>query len=410
MQTPLKLHYGWIIIFTGAAVSFACLGLGRFALGMLLPSMDSSLGLTYSEMGLISTGNFIGYLVSVAFAGAVSTRLGARVTIAAGLVLVGVPMIVVGQSQAFFQILVMYAVTGIGSGLANVALMGLIAFWFHHRIRGRAAGFMLAGNGFAIVLAGIFVPLANTHLGREGWRSAWVIMGMIAVIVAGMAAVLLRNNPASKGLAPMGQRKPHGTSFEAEASHKESPSGFSLLMHLGALYALFGATYVVYATFMVTALVKERDYPEAAAGIFWAVVGAFSIFSGPLFGWVSDRWGRKIGMVAVFMTFTCSYAMVAAKLPEPFLYGSVMLFGLSVWSIPSIMAAAVGDYMGPAKAAKAFGLITVFFSAGQVSGPVAAGFLTDAMGTFDVAFWMCAALTACAAGLALFLKPLQKTS
>ncbi|MCP4718227.1 MAG: YbfB/YjiJ family MFS transporter [Desulfobacteraceae bacterium] len=34
-----QLHHGWIIVFTGVAILFACLGLGRFALGMLLPSM-----------------------------------------------------------------------------------------------------------------------------------------------------------------------------------------------------------------------------------------------------------------------------------------------------------------------------------------------------------------------------------
>ena len=72
------------------------------------------------------------------------------------------------------------------------------------------------------------------------------------------------------------------------------------------------------------------------------------------------------------------------------------------------MAAAVGDYMGPVKAAKAFGVITVFFGIGQVAGPAAAGFLADAMGSFRIAFWMCAVLTASAAGLALRLKPPRK--
>ena len=58
-------HYGWVIVFAGMLCIFACLGFGRFALGMLLPSMAATLHLSYSQMGFISTANFLGYLASV---------------------------------------------------------------------------------------------------------------------------------------------------------------------------------------------------------------------------------------------------------------------------------------------------------------------------------------------------------
>ena len=56
----LPFHYAWVIVATGMLCVLACLGLGRFALGMLLPSMASSLKLSYSQIGFISTGNFVG--------------------------------------------------------------------------------------------------------------------------------------------------------------------------------------------------------------------------------------------------------------------------------------------------------------------------------------------------------------
>lgn len=403
-------HYGWIIIIAGVAILFTCLGLGRFALGMLLPSMGAFLGLTYSQMGLISTGNFIGYLMSVALAGTIAGRIGARNTITIGLVLVAGSMLVIGRSRGFVEVLWLYMLTGFGSGLANVALMGLIAYWFEQRIRGRAAGFMITGNGLAIVFAGLYVPFINAQLGAQGWRYAWWTMGAIALVVAVAAAMLIRNRPADKGMEPMGHKAHGDMASSSQGAAGNDRSGFGLLAYLGVIYALFGATYVVYATFIVTTLVDERGYTEDVAGTFWAVVGALSIFSGPVFGWVSDRLGRKLGMIAVFAAFTLSYILVAAKLQEAFLYISIMLYGLSAWSIPTIMAAAVGDYFGPSKAAKAFGFITAIFSVGQIVGPVAAGFLAEALGTFRVAFWMCAVLTALAAGLALFLRRPQTTA
>ena len=155
-------------------------------------------------------------------------------------------------------------------------------------------------------------------------------------------------------------------------------------------------------------MVKDRGFGENTAGTFWAVVGGLSILSGPLFGGLSDRLGRKKAMMMVYSLFTLSYALAGANLPNPFLYVSIGIFGLCVWSIPTIMSAAVGDYASPAQAVKAFGFITLFFGAGQITGPAVAGFLADATGSFSAAFGLCAALTATAVVLANFLRPPAK--
>ena len=60
--------------------------------------------------------------------------------------------------------------------------------------------------------------------------------------------------------------------------------GRRAIAQLGLLYLLFGATYMIFATFIVTTLVQDRGFSEAAAGQVWAWVGVFSLLSGPLFG------------------------------------------------------------------------------------------------------------------------------
>ncbi|HYA31472.1 MAG TPA: MFS transporter, partial [Thermodesulfovibrionales bacterium] len=150
-RSRLPLHYGWVIVFTGTLCILACLGFGRFALGMLLPSMASTLKLTYSQMGFISTANFVGYLISVLVSGFWSMRMGARRFIFIALLLVGVSMVLVSRAQSFASVLGLYFLTGIGSGAANVPMMGLVSHWFASTIRGRAAGFIVIGSGFAII-------------------------------------------------------------------------------------------------------------------------------------------------------------------------------------------------------------------------------------------------------------------
>jgi MFS family permease len=411
------IHYGWVIVLTGTMVLFSCLGLGRFALGMLLPSMGISLDLSYSQMGLIGTGNFAGYMASVILAGMVARIIGARRTIALGLLLVGGSILGMSRAGGFLPLMVLYVVTGVGSGLANVPLMGLVSHWFKKDTRGRAAGTMLSGNGLAIVFSGLMVPWINASLGPEGWRTGWMVIGVISLGVAVISGILLRNDPADMGLDPVGRAEPvraavpatggaadntparPAVPLQAKAPHRWT------MVHLGMIYAFFGATYVVYATFIVTSLVDERGFGEGTAGTFWAAVGALSIFSGPLFGWLSDRMGRKVTIIGVYLLFTLSYALAGANLSLPFLYLSIGIFGLAVWSIPTIMSAAVGDYMGPALAVRAFGFITLFFGAGQITGPALAGVLADAFGSFSPAFFLCAFLTACGAALTLTLKP-----
>lgn len=404
MRENSKMHYGWVIALTGMAVLFACLGLGRFSLGMLLPSMGISLDLNYSQMGLIGAGNFVGYMLSVVLAGMVAKTIGARWTISLGLVLVGGSMVLISRAMGFIEVMSLYVATGIGSGLANVPMMGLVSHWFSKSNRGRAAGLMLSGNGIAIVFTGLLIPWINTSLGPEGWRTGWLTIGVISMGITAIAAFFLRNEPGEKGLSPVGGAVAAPAPTVSDHSAKKN-SLRGVMVHLGCIYALFGATHVVYATFIVTTMVNERGFGENTAGTFWAVVGGLSIASGPLFGWLSDRLGRKRGIMLVYALFTISYILVAADLANPFLYASIAIFGLAVWSVPTIMSAAVGDYTGPARAVKAFGFITLFFGIGQITGPAVAGVIADNTGTFSMAFWLCALLTTTAIGLTWFLRP-----
>lgn len=399
----LPFHYGWLIAVTGLLTVFACLGVGRFSLGMLLPSMGASLGLSYAQMGFISTGNFVGYLLAVLACGRLVGRLGARRVIFLALMTVGLTLLAVSRAQGFAAVLLLYFVTGMGSGAANVPIMGLVSHWFARRLRGRAAGIMVIGSGFAIMASGLLIPAVNAVFGAEGWRWSWLILGLVVIAIAALAGALLRNAPAALGLAPCGEADA-GAAAAAPAAHHPGDRRRALA-HLAAIYFLFGFTYVIYATFIVTTLVQERGFSEDTAGRFWFWVGFLSLFSGPVFGALSDRAGRRIGLAAVFLLHGCAYLLAGLALPEPAIYLSVALFGVAAWSIPGIMAAAVGDYMGPAHAVAAFGSITFVFGLGQIAGPALAGVLAQASGSFATSYLMAAGLAASALALSLALRP-----
>lgn len=404
LSSRLPFHYAWIIVATGTVCIFSALGLGRFALGMLLPSMAVTLDLTYSQMGLISTANFVGYLAAVLFGGFIATRTGVRKLIFVAMLLVGISMALISRANSYSAVLVMYTLTGVGSGASNVPMMGLVSRWFARKNRGRAAGFIVIGSGLAIILSGRLIPVINEIIGREGWRVNWLILGTVSIVVSFICLILLRDRPEDIGLMPAGSEaagsfSPSGADRKTSGIYREKA-----IYLLGLIYFLFGYTYVIYATFIVTSLVQERGFSESVAGNFWAWVGGLSLFSGPIFGTLSDRFGRKAGLITVFAFQTLAYLLVAFKLPIGFLYLSIFCFGIVAWSIPSIIVAAVSDYVGASNAVAAFGFVTFIFGLGQITGPAVAGIMAERAGSFSGSFLMAGSLTGIAILLTSFLK------
>jgi MFS family permease len=399
---PRTVHYGWIIVATGALVLFSCLGLARYAYTMLLPGMQAGLGLTYDRMGFIGAGNFVGYLVAVLIAPTLIRRFRPRATIAAGLLLIAVCMLGISQCRGFTTVFILYLLVGMGGGFANIPLMALVTYWFRSEQRGKAAGLVIGGNGVAIIFAGFLIPLLNRSYGANGWRSGWLALGLISLAVTGCAAFLLRNHPSDLGLEPVGR----AVSVPVDQlKPREHRGDGAVLLRLGLLYLVFGATFMVFGTFIVTTMVREYGFSEAKAGLYWSWVGFFSLFSGVGFGALSDRIGRKRGLVLVFAVQTAAYLLAGLKPGSFGLIVSIVLYGSAVFAIPAIMAAAIGDYLGLARAATAFATVTIFFAAGQTVGPACAGVIAKATGSFTTAYKLAALLTGCASLFAALLPP-----
>jgi predicted MFS family arabinose efflux permease len=228
-------------------------------------------------------------------------------------------------------------------------------------------------------------------------------LAIIALLVTVLAALLVRNHPSDMGLEPLGRPTPPSPDQLVPREHRGDGV---LLVRLGLLYLAFGATFMVYGTFIVTTMVREYGFSEAKAGMYWSWAGFFSLFSGVVFGAISDRIGRKYGLALVFAVQTAAYLLAGFRPGSMGLMLSIALYGMAVFAIPAIMAAAVGDYIGLNRAASSFATITIFFAAGQTFGPGAAGIIARSSGSFTSAYLAAALITAVAGTCALILpKP-----
>jgi MFS family permease len=108
-------------------------------------------------------------------------------------------------------------------------------------------------------------------------------------------------------------------------------------------------------------------------------------------------------LLILYLIHAVAFALFAGNNATLFTL-SAILFGLTAWSIPAVMAALCGDLMESRLAPAALGFITLFFGVGQALGPVVAGIIADAAGTFSPAFLLAAAVALSGAAGTLCLK------
>jgi MFS family permease len=388
-RTPF--HYGWMVAAAATGISFVSIGMARHAYSILLPPMKAGMGLNYTEAGLLATGNFLGYLVFTGLGGALATRFGTRHVVGVGAIAAGLLMILVGMVNGFVPVLVARTLTGMASGLAFVPGMALISTWFSAQKRGLATGIALSGIGVGVLLTGTLVP---SLIDRIGWRAAWEVLGVVALVVGAAAWVVLRDHPSELGLAPVG-----GEALAAPAKGRV-PWGVLWacvpLRILAGSYFLYGFSYTIFSTFFATHLTKDLGYSAAFAGQLWAVTGAISILSASVCGWLSDRIGRRAALMGIFTLQAVSYTLAATQGSLLGVSVSVVLYGLTANSITVVMAAACGDHLGPRLAPAALGVATMVFGVGQTTAPSVAGRLADVTNSFSSPFLMAAAVAALA--------------
>lgn len=400
------IHYSWIIAGTGTLVLVLSLGFGRMSFSVILPSMKEGLSLTYTQIGLIGTGNFIGYLFLAVIGGIFATRFGVRRVVFVSLLIMGIALFLTGLSESYGFAFFMRLITGMGNGGSCVPMMALPAAWFAAGKRGLATGIVTVGTGMGLSMAGLILPCFVSTQSGDGWRYAWYVMGIIVFACSFVCYAFLRDHPSEKGLTMYGGNEQAGaagqqvTFFSALSRVAKERE----IWKLGCVYFMTGFSYIIYVTFIIAYLIKEVGLTPGAAGEVFAMIGFAAIFCGIVWGGISDSIGRRNASVLAYILAAISCVLPFLwKTPAGY-YCSAALFGMTAFALPVIMAAASGDAVGGKLAPAAFGFITLFFGVGQALGPALAGWIKDATGTFANAFILSACVFVIGAATSLMLK------
>jgi predicted MFS family arabinose efflux permease len=234
---------------------------------------------------------------------------------------------------------------------------------------------MVSGSGFGLILTGWIIPTIITAYGKEaGWRYCWGALGLLIFLFWLCSLFWLREPPQEKASA--------APPVPSWSRVYKSPT----LWRLAFIYFTSGFSLSMYLTFFGAHTARAGGLAPAAIGHIWSLLGFLSIFSGLIWGWVSDRWGRRNGLLAVFALHIISLSIFAMAQQAWAFYLSASILGIAAWAIASILSATAADYVGPQMAAAAIGFITLVFGIGQVISPFVAGQIADHTGSFSLAY------------------------
>jgi MFS family permease len=227
--TPIWVIFG---LSMGPAVA---LGLARFAYALLLPAMRADLSWSFADAGAMNTANAAGYLIGALVAANLGRGLGDKVVFSLGLLMTSVAIGGAGLTASFTSLLFLRAVSGFAGAVAFVAGAGLTSAAATGGSRSRAPtmlGIYFAGAGIGITASALAVP---PLLSSMGWRGGWLALGALSLAATIYGSLVLGHAP----------EPPHHVLI-ARGGWSARFMAFKLVS-----YALFGAGYIAYATFIV---------------------------------------------------------------------------------------------------------------------------------------------------------------
>lgn len=351
------------------AASFGIVFLARNALGYLGPFIAQDLDLANERIGLLAAAFSLTWAIS-GFVITALTRDGAQRAWLAGLMIaLGLASAASGLASAFLLLVLARLAGGVVSGPVLPLTQSFAAPIGPESRRGLRMGVIQGlGGGLigAVAAPLLLVPVAE----NRGWRSAFLLIAVIAIACAGF---LWRVLPRTFARA------------EERSSDVRSGVAVSLPVNIVVCCLISGAMVgwlILTLTFFPLYLVRVAHFALPDMGTVMSLMGIGTVVAGFLVPFLSDRFGRRrILIIFAFIGVVSPLAVMLVRDSWPGLAACVLLGSLAGGTFPLFMAVIPSVSVTPARLAMS---ISIVQGAGEVVGgviaPVAGGWAADRFG------------------------------
>ena len=388
MTRLLDENRRWLVLGTLFLAAGVNVGSSNYAFGLFVEPLESTFGWSRTAISASLSFTAVGALASPII-GRLMDRHGARPVLVVSLALMGISFLIRPAMTELWHWYGLSFLQFIGiSGITALPAGRLIAIWFPAS-QGRIMGITVAG----INVGGITIPfIVNVALGASGWQAAYVAMGIIAVSLAALALLFVREHP------PELQDGSSGQSQEAGSSLSGLP--LSAATRTRSFYAIVGA--LALGNFghagvfpQLIPHFTELGVPATWAAITVTVMAVAGLISKPTFGYLSERMTARRAMMLT-LSGQCVGSVLLVISPA-FAWVGLPIFGVSMGAHSALMPLLVQESFGPRYFGSIMGTVTIFTLVPFGLAPLIAGRTFDVTQSYTLAYLGFAALFVIAA-------------
>ena len=317
----------------GSYIGYVMFYFVRVNLQVVLPLMEVDLGISKRVFGTILTCHQVTYGMAKFLAGSMADRFNPRLLVSAGLLFSAVMNLIFGSTSIAWLLGAAWVLNGFFQGFGFPPVARILAFWFSPSERGVKWAIFNTSHqvGSALILG-----IAGFLGARYGWRSCFILPGLLAVVTAAFLWNRLRDTPASLGLPPVevyrGELPPEPKRIEIhkrEQDHGQhqvetkvtdgEPDVNEVLRRRvfrnPVIWMICAGNFCIYTVrygflnWAVTYLYEAHHVSIKEGGLITATFEVAGIFGCLLAGWVTDRFlqGRRAPAAVFYMLATAVF-------------------------------------------------------------------------------------------------------
>jgi MFS family permease len=367
------------------------------AMSVLFPTLQALWGLSYSNLGVISTIRNLLQSLSAPFWGFLSDKISRKMVILFGTGIWGLWTVAVGFTQNFGQLLTIRAISGIGLGCLMPATFSIMSDTFPPKDRGKALGKMEAIGVLGIIIATLGLGfLATPTL----WRWGYFLLGGFSVI-SGLVVWFLVSEPVRGEAEPeLAGKITRENAQQFGLQFRDLPKVLKIpTIWVAIAQGLAGSMpWVVMQAFLITWLVNDRNIPSEQATMVFAGIVLGTVFSNVIGGYLGDwaeqkspRYGRTIiGQVSIVSGIPLTYILFT-QTADWSLWGIIGLaFSTALmisWPGKGSKEPMMQGVVPPELRGTAFAMTTFIESGFAAVAGVLAGSLADQIGLSRALIW-----------------------
>jgi MFS family permease len=380
------LYYGYAIV----TVAFIMMMIiwGTFTtFGVFFVSFIKEFGWTRTMTSGASALNNIIFGILCVFSAGLSERLGPRWVMTICGIILGLSYFLMAQITSTWELYLYFGVF-VAIGMSPyIPLLSLVPKWFTTN-RGRMNAIVLSGMGLGIM---VVPPIASYFISMWQWRNSYLVIAIVTLIVMVAASQFLRNLPKQPlngkksrlEIRSAGQKNEGLTLRQAIRTRQ-----FALLCMLYFSFLFCLITITVHIVIHVTGL----NIPATNAALTLSLIGGACIVGMNVMGNIADRFGNKIALGVSYLLMGWSLVWLIPSDSEWSFYLFSIVFGFAYGGMQVLFSPLVADLFGTRSHGVILAAGALVGSIGAAIGPIVAGYLFDALGSYTIAFIICAML------------------